>query len=232
MGPVEKDKIMSFRAMSFSAASKSRRFVGVMLSAALLAGSATPAMAQSWGGGYNSGHSWGSGWSGSGWRNDRYRDRYRHYRHRDRGLNAGDVIGIAALIGAVAVIASSASKDKRAKQPDYREYPDAPSYPAPSSYPTSNQGSYPAAGGTSAWSSDSAIDACISAVRARAEDERGYAEIVDVAEPRVNGQDGWSIDGRVEQRSSYRSNDGQTRRFSCDVRGGQVAEVYLSRDFG
>ena len=49
-------------------------------------------------------------------------------------------------------------------------------------------------------------------------------------QPLARGGDDWEVEGRVEQRRSYRDSDGQTRRFSCDVRDGRVADVRLSAD--
>ena len=142
---------------------------------------------------------------------------HRHYRHRD-GLDAGDVIGIAALIGAVAVIASAASKDKDRRVPDARApYPDDRSTDR-------REDAAPALG------EDAAVDACVDAVRDEAERTGDYAEIVDVEQPRARGDEEWDVEGRVEQRRSYRDSDGQTRRFSCTVRDGRVADVRLSED--
>ncbi|MPT47695.1 MAG: hypothetical protein E2598_04635 [Sphingobium sp.] len=122
----------------FSGRAKLLRALGATLAIALVASSATPAMAQRWGnGGYN-GSGWSQGWGGSGWRGDRYRP----YRHRDRGLNAGDVVGIAALIGAVAVIASSASKNSNKNKTTATSRDSYPDYP----YNPQGQYDYPANG--------------------------------------------------------------------------------------
>lgn len=156
------------------------------------------------------GYGYGGSWYGSPYR-------YRH--HRDRGLGAGDVIGIAALIGAVAIIASSANKDRKARSAPDRRYDDR-------DYDENQRGDY-----RGSASEDEAVNMCASAARNKAESQSGgYAEIVDVDRPRAVGSDGWSVDGRLEQRSGYRGEDRETRRFSCDVRGGRVAEVYISRD--
>lgn len=214
--------------------SSGRWVMGMAAAVALLAGSVEPAAARGYGhGGYGPG-GWGSGgWSSGGWGGGY---RHRHYR-RDRGLNAGDVIGIAALIGAVAVIASSASKNK-----SERSYPDNRDYPANREYrgdgiasPDSNYDPAPGADGYPgpAMSADQAADACAVAVRDKVEGEQGgYAQIVDVTEPRASGQEGWAVDGRVERRSGVRDGAGEVRRFSCDVEGNRVAGVYIARDAG
>jgi len=76
-----------------------RSVTGSAVAAALIATSVTPAMAQGYPGyGYNKG--WGHG--GKGYR-----------RHRDRGVDAGDVIAGVAIIGVIAAIAAAASKNKR-----------------------------------------------------------------------------------------------------------------------
>jgi len=195
--------------------SKMRWIAGAVSAAALVMGSVAPAAARGPGG-------WGSGgWSQSNWGSRGWGG----YRHRDRGLNGGEIIGIAALIGAVAVIASSASKNgkSRSSYPDDRDYRDSRDYPDDDAYVPSG----------AAMSADQAADACALAVRDKVEGEQGgYAQILDITEPRAAGQDGWAVDGRVERRSGYRGGGGEVRRFSCDVQGSRVAEVYISRDAG
>lgn len=188
-----------------------RRLLGLVSAAAMVGASVAPAAARDHG---------RNGWGAPGYGWGGYRP-HRHYRHRD-GLDAGDVIGIAALIGAVAVIASAASKDKDHRAPDARA-------PYPDSYPDDDNAdrrddAAPALG------EDAAVDACVDAVRDEAERGGDYAEILDVERPRVRGEDDWEVEGRIEQRRSYRDSDGQTRRFSCDVQGGRVADVRLSAD--
>jgi len=181
-----------------------RRFLGVVSAVAMTGAAIAPAAARDHG---------RYGWGGYG--------HHRHYRHGG-GLDAGDVIGIAALIGAVAVIASAASKDRDTRASDART-------PYPDSYPDGRRadGRYDAA---PASGEDAAVDACVDAVRDEAERAGGYAEILDVERPLARGQTDWDVEGRVEQRRTYRDSDGQTRRFSCDVRNGRVADVRLSAD--
>lgn len=135
-----------------------RRLLGLVSAMAMMGAGIAPAAARDHGR-----YGWGTpgyGWSG-------YRP-HRHYRHGG-GLDAGDVIGIAALIGAVAVIASAAGKDKAA-------------------------------------------------------DNR------DVEQPIARSEGEWDIEGRIEQRRSYRATEGQSHRFSCEVRDGRVADIRLSAD--
>lgn len=186
------------------------RYALCLLGAAAVAGAnITPAAARDHYRYPGYGYGYGGSWYGSP---------YRHRHHRDRGLDAGDVIGIAALIGVVAIIASSANKDKKARSAPDPRYDDR-----------SYDGERDDYRGTA--SEDEAVTMCASAARDKAESQSGgYADIVDVDRPRAVGSDGWSVDGRLEQRSGYRGEDRETRRFSCDVRGGRVAEVYISRD--
>lgn len=206
--------------MSIMRNSMMRLAVGAFSAGAMIVGTVAPAAARhnDYRGGYYSGYGYSSAY-----RN--YRP-YKHYRHR-RGPSAGEVIGIAALIGAVAIIASSASKDKKSRRtsddrPDYRRDEDyrsdsrLPGSDAPSRY---------------ALDEDAAIDACVAAARDKAEAKNGgYAEILDIARPRERGNGEWDIEGRLEQRRSYSDKQGETKRFSCDVREGRVAYVYISRD--
>jgi hypothetical protein len=200
--------------------------IGSVVSAALLAGSVVPAMARD--------HGWGGpgGWG---------RDRGWH-RHRD-GFGFGDAVGVAALIGAVAIVASSMSKDKQARDGDRDRGYDDPrardgsnddwsdgSSSSGSSSSGREQTSDRGYSDTSRVGDESAaVDACAVAAREEASSKGGYAEIRDIGEARaVDG--GWDVDGRVEQRTAYREQAGNVRRFTCSVRDGRVAEVYLSRD--
>jgi len=182
----------------------------------MLMASTVPAQARD-PGRYGYGH--GGYYNGYGYPS-RYKP-YRHYRHRDRGLDAGDVIGIAALIGAVAIIATSASKNKDAKSrdTDWRDrdgrYEDQ-----------RDDGRYDGA------EADAAIDACAAAARDEAESQSGgYAEIRDVETPRRSRDGGWDVEGRLEQRASYSGNEMVTKSFSCSYERGGVAHVYVSRNF-
>lgn len=180
-----------------------RMAIGAVAAAALAAGSVSPAAARDYGyGGYGGGY-YGNGYGGYGGYGG-----HRHHRDRD-GLNAGEVIGIAALIGVVAVLASSASKDKKARTGEYPRNSDR-------------------SDGYGAGSQEDAVDACAVAARDKASESGRYAEVVDVETPQST-QDGWSVEGRVEQRGNYRDRSGETRHFYCTVRDGRVAEISISQ---
>jgi hypothetical protein len=183
---------------------KVRMMVTGLVGAALVAGSIAPAAARDHRG-------WSRGWD-RGW-------------HRGRDdFDFGDAVGIAALIGAVAIVATSMSKDKKAKGgADTRDLPDDRN----TDYSRDIEGTR----GTdpSLASEDSAVDACAVAARDEAASSGGYAEVRNVEAPRaVDG--GWDVDGQVEQRGSYRGETRDVRRFTCSIRDGRVAEVYISRD--
>lgn len=213
------------------------RMVSAVLAAALLTTSVTPAMARD---------RWGRGWDNRGW-NDRGWDR----RHRGDGFDFGDAVGIAALLGAAAIVYTSINKDKKAKAENDGPVGDAPP-------PRDRGDDWTLDGGTSGsgrtggandgrdWADNgraadaaavggdlrtesAAVDACAVAARDEASSKGGYAEVRSVEAPRVVSG-GWDVDGRVEQRAGYRDTSGDTRRFTCSVRDGRVAEVYISRD--
>ncbi len=200
-----------------------RALVGATGVAAMLAASATPALARGPGGwGYR-----GYGYPG-GWYGDRYRYRHRH-RHYHDGLSAGEVIGIIGVIGAVAVLASKANRDKvanRGADPRYDDrsgddgrYDDARRDKRDDDYRSDNG---------SAITENDAVDACVSAARDEAERDGGYAEVVDVEKPRASGGDGWDIQGSLEHRRSYSDTSGRQKNFSCTFERGRVAHVYVT----
>lgn len=147
----------------------------------------------------------------------RYGDWHHHHRHRDNGFGFGDALGVAALVGAVAIVANSMSKDRKTR--DRRETDGWAERDGPAGRDD-----------LALSGEDAAIDACAVAARDKAGDGSGYAEIRDISRPQpIEG--GFNIDGTVEQRAGYRDSAGDRRRFTCTVRDGRVAEVYLSRDF-
>ena len=166
-----------------------------------------------------------------------YHDRYRH--HDRGGFGFGDAVGVAALIGAVAIVASSMSKDRKATQGeaprDRGLDADVP--------PPVNGTDY---GSDVATTRNDGVDnidnadvdngradqfanACADAARQEASVNGGYAEVRRMDEPRVI-DGGYNIDGEVESRAAYRDASGTTHRFTCTVKNGRVAEVYISRD--
>lgn len=194
---------------------KMRLVLTALTGAALVAGSIAPAAARD--------H---RGWDNRGW------DRGWH--RRDRGLDFGDAVGIAALIGAVAVVATSMSKDRKARSGTSdadRPYGDAdtrnPDYNGDQDYQR-DQGDDRVTDNALA-SEDAAVNACAVAARDEATTQGGYAEVRRVDAPRaVSG--GWDVDGQVERRDSYRGPATDVRRFTCSIRNGRVAEIYISKD--
>lgn len=194
------------------------RIIGGIVGLALLTGAVAPAAAEArerGGGGYHGGGPGGGGHGGPGGPggyygggHGGYHGGYHHRRHGDGGSGAAAVIGIAALIGAVAIVASSASKDKKARKH--------------SGYDGDGAG----------WNDeDMAVNQCAEAAREQAARGGGYAEVVNIGTPQPTS-DGWYIDGTVERRESARAGFGDTRRFTCSVRDGRVAQLDFSRDEG
>ncbi len=191
---------------------KARLMVGSLLGAALVLGSTVPADARP--------------------RYGHYHDRYRH--HGRDGFGFGDAVGVAALVGAVAIVASSMSKDRKAAAGD-----------APRDRALDDDAPPPADGtdygadveadrneGRDAGESGDALadaDACANAARQEASAGGGYAEVRRMDDPRAF-DGGYNIDGEVETRADRNAVSGGTRRFTCTVKNGRVADVYLSRD--
>jgi hypothetical protein len=188
---------------------KSRWMTGSLVGLALLIGSVAPAQARP--------------------RYDRGHDRHWGH-HRDRGnrFGFGDAVGVAALIGAVAIVASSMAKDKKAApNPDNTAPP--PANGTDYGADVRSDDDFSDIAGTHGQS-DQMTDACAVAARDEAQGQNGgYAEVRRMDEPRA-AQDGYNIDGEVESRASYRAPTGTTRRFTCTIKDGRVAQVYLSRD--
>ncbi|MGD9810454.1 MAG: hypothetical protein AB7U35_03855 [Sphingobium sp.] len=191
-----------------------RGVLACLTAGAVLATSVTPATARDgrYGGYYRGGYGYGYGYG--------YPYRYRPYR-RDR-LDAGDVIGIAALVGAVAVIASAASKSKKAER-----YPE--SRDSSRDYPR-DRDDYDRGDDYSASGEDEAVNACATAARDEAERNGGYAEILEVERPSSRGGDNWHVQGTLEQRRNYQDKRGMQKNFSCTVENGRIARVQV-RDY-
>lgn len=203
---------------------RTRWMTGALVGAGLLLGSIAPAQAR-----------------------PRYDDRgWHHGHHRGDGFDFGDAVGIAALLGAAVVVANSVSKDRndaRDADTDNRPYADndAPpptggtDYGADAGNADVHSPESPARGddfsdvAATNQSNDQLTDACALAARDEAQGQAGYAEIRHIDEPRATA-DGYNIDGEVETRASYRATEGTTRRFTCAMKDGRVAEVYLSHD--
>ncbi|MCI4591134.1 hypothetical protein MOK15_13665 [Sphingobium sp. BYY-5] len=207
---------------------KARWITGALVSVGLLLGSVGAAQAQpGWGGG----RGWDRGWD--------------RHRHRGNGFGVGDAIGVAALVGAVAIVASSMSKDKKAQgartDRGYGDDYDAPPPSADTDYgadvrndaPTRDDADFSDVAGSGSGDdaqNDTMTNACAVAIRDQAQREDGYAEIRQMGIPTATEGGGYNIDGEVETRASYRATNSDTRRFTCAMKDGRVAEAYLSRD--
>ena len=55
------------------------------------------------------------------------------------------------------------------------------------------------------------------------------ARVRDITDVRKAG-DGWDVDGKIEQRSTWRDRDGKAKNFSCRVRFGAVEDVRIEGD--
>ena len=182
---------------------------------ALVATTAAPAAAQ--------GRGWGGGQGG--------------YRHHDRGPDAGTVIGVIAAVGIFAAIASAATKKKEAAErrydapppDDYGYYDNGAPRPRDDRYDEGarydSRSSTPRYDNSRASADeDAAVDACAVAARDRASGGSNYAEVRGINGVTARGN-GYEITGQVEQRSSYRSNDGWSRNFRCSWQDGRVSSV-------
>ncbi|WP_254911473.1 hypothetical protein VVT58_12065 [Sphingobium sp. SJ10-10] len=77
--------------------------------------------------------------------------------------------------------------------------------------------------------SEEAITHCALAARDEAERDGGYAEVRQVQEPRET-RGGYDVEGDVEVRSGWRTQDGRSQHFTCSVQNGRIADVYFRRD--
>jgi hypothetical protein len=204
---------------------KTRWMTGALVSAGLLMGSIGVAEARPR-------YGYDRGWDGRG------HGGWDRYRRRGDGFGVGDAIGVAAIVGAVAIVASSMNKDKQARDSrtdgSYGDEYDAPPPRTGTDYgadvgdaaPPRDDADFAASG-----QDDAMADACAVAAREEAQaDHGGYAEVRHLETPLATPNGGYNIDGYVETRTSYRANDGVSRRFTCAMQNGRVAQVYLSRD--
>lgn len=202
---------------------KARWMTGALVSAGLLVGSVGAAEARPR-------YGYDRGWDRGGWD--------RHHRHRGDGFGVGDAIGVAALVGAVAIVASSMSKDRKIRDPRTGGEYDAPPPSAGTGYGTDVDGNAPSRDDAdfsdladASNRDDAMTDACAVAARDDAQGQNGgYAEVRHMDIPRATQDGAFNIDGEVETRASYRATGGTTRRFTCTMKDGRVAQVYMSRD--
>jgi hypothetical protein len=204
---------------------KTRWIAGALASAGLLLGSVGAAEARPRYG-YDRGGD--RGWDRGGW------DRHRR---RGDGFGFGDAVGVAAIVGAVAIVASSMNKDKKIRDPNTGGEYDAPPPGDGTDYgadvrsgpSTQNDADFSDVARVNGQD-DTMTDACAVAARDEAQGrDGGYAEVSHMETP-IATADGYNIDGYVETRTSYRANDGSSRRFTCAMKNGRVANVYISRD--
>lgn len=189
-----------------------RNILGAGVAAAVLATTVTPAMAGSYGS-----ISIGSGWSshnggyglgyGRGWRRHRGHDR----------VDAGDVIGAIAIIGVIAAVASAASKTKNTTRRDRGD----DRYPDRSDRSDDRRNDSGRAGDIR--NEEQAVDACATAAEERAGQTASVRDITNVRP----SQDGWDVEGVVEQRDGWRDRSADKRRFTCSIRYGSVENVYI-----
>ncbi len=142
-------------------------------------------------------------------------------RHRDRGIDGGDILTGALIIGGIAAIAAIADdddRDHRYRDRDYR-YNDR--------YDRYDRRGY----GSSRHNGNAAVDQCIRAVERRAERWSGArAEVTQIRDvDRERG--GWEVKGRIAVQDyrhngrHYRNNGWDEGRFTCDIRRGRVVDV-------
>lgn len=138
--------------------------------------------------------------------------------HRDRGIDAGDVIAGVLVLGAIAAIAGAADdnndrrRQERRPEPDYRPRGEA-TRPANSNYQSSR-------------GIDSAVGMCVDQV------ERGETR-VDSVDNASRTADGWRVSGALETGapwSCWIDNDGRIREIdlaaaeSSAAAGGQLSD--------
>lgn len=159
----------------------------------------------------------------------------RHW-HRDRGIDAGDVLAGVLIIGGIAAVASAASKSNRTSDArDYR-YPDRhpesrnpeSRYPSDSDYRDWRAERDSESGyaqdreddryGSGDWRGGDAIDGAVSACTG--EIERGNRQI-DTVEGVNRASDGWRVDGRLSDGRAFSCTtgaDGRIRSATVDGR--------------
>ena len=75
---------------------------------------------------------------------------------------------------------------------------------------------------------EEAITECAVAAREEAERDGGFAEVRQVQEPR-DSRNGYEVEGDIDARSTWRSNDGKTLHFTCSVENGRIARLNIPR---
>jgi hypothetical protein len=133
----------------------------------------------------------------------------RHWRHRDQGIDGGDILAGVLILGGIAAIASAASNADRQS----RSYPDDyRSGPRP--YPEDSRYRAPAADrGYQGGGMDRAVDMCVNEVERR-------AEVVAVDGANRTGE-GWFVSGETATGAPW----------SCRIgNDGRIADVAVGDD--
>lgn len=159
--------------------------------------------------------------------------RWRHYRHHDRGLDAGALIGGLALVGAAAVVIGSVNAQNREQRYDEdRTAPPPP--PAPreqgwqddgyqdGGYQDDGSADRPDDYADGGWNpaaiqtEDQAIDACSLAAENQGREHADGARVMDIVDVDRDSR-GWVVNGTVELRDGYSDARSSEQRFRCAV---------------
>jgi hypothetical protein len=147
--------------------------------------------------------------------------RWRHYRHHDRGLDAGALIGGLALVGAAAVVIGSVNQNERQRYDDDRYAPPPP--PRAQGWQDDDGAyqdeGYPEDGGfdpAAVRSEDQAVDVCSVAAENQGREYADNARVMDIVDVDRDLR-GWVVDGTVELRDGYQDARVTEQRFRCAV---------------
>lgn len=150
-------------------------------------------------------------------------------RHRDNGIDAGDIFAGVLVIGAIAAIAGAADNDNdRRREQRYPEYDHVPEYRENSR--SDMRSNYQSSRGI-----DSAVAMCVDQI------ERG-SDRVDSVDNATRTGDGWRVSGSLEGGSGWNcwiDNDGRIREVdlaaqgagfsTAPVAGGQLSDEEYAR---
>lgn len=75
---------------------------------------------------------------------------------------------------------------------------------------------------------EEAITECAVAAREEAERDGGFAEVRQVQEPQES-RAGYEVQGDIDARSGWRSNDGKTLHFTCSIENGRITRLNIPR---
>lgn len=148
-------------------------------------------------------------------------------RHRDNGIDAGDVIAGALIIGGIAAVAAAVDNDKdRYDRRDRRN----------GRYDDRNNRGYSYNGYNGRNNADRAVQQCIRAAERQAERwGGGRAEVTQIRDVDRERR-GFEVKGRIAVRSDYRgrnyrnnrNNGWDEGRFTCDYERGRVVDIDYS----